>query len=75
MDDALHIWTVYDHPDDMPDRYVVRRFEIREGRTVATDEAYMSVHLYPLREALARLGLRCMPRSDADEPHIIETWI
>lgn len=74
-DDALQMWTVYDHPKDCPEHFVVRRFEIRAGAATATDEAYISKHLDLIREALMKLGLHRLPRQPNDEPHIMETWL
>jgi hypothetical protein len=74
-EDALHMWTVYDHPRDYPDHYVARRFEVRGGVAAATNEAYLAHQLYPLREAMLSMGLTALPRMENDDPCIIETWL
>lgn len=72
---GLDIWTVYDHPSDMPDAFVVRRHVATAEGSVPTGDALSSPSLAAIRRALANKGLTCIPRDPADEPHIVECWI
>ena len=73
---ALVMFTVYDHPLDYPDYYVVRGWTVEKGWVVRHEKlAMMSLDLESIRIALARQGLTCVPRSRGDDPAIIETWI
>jgi hypothetical protein len=35
MSEPLNIWTIYDHPKDYPEHFVVRRWKIETGQAVA----------------------------------------
>lgn len=66
------MWTVYDHPRDFADGYVVRLWwgEIPEPQgeafsTLAQARAYVA------KEG----GCFCIPRSETDSPSILETWM
>jgi hypothetical protein len=80
-DDALPIWTVYDHPRDFPHCYVARKFLIGEESGAAlildwpTDEVITADTLDEIRELLERRGLTCFQRAPEDDPVIVETWI
>jgi len=65
-------YTVYDHPTDYPELYVVRVF-----RNEIPDEApfIKSPELQIIRDHLTRMGLVPIPRSPEDDKVIIETWI
>ncbi len=72
----LRTWTIYDHPRDHPDEFVVREFHIYRGqdpvagpiigRAMTLESARL---LLPI-EAEANLG-----RQPEDDPTIAETWI
>ena len=72
--DPLPMWTIYKHPSDFPDSYVVRRSLVtREGafpdRTVwATAPTLEGCHAF-LPPGLVRL-----PRKPDDDPVIVEVW-
>ena len=75
--DTLYCFTIYDHPADDPEFFVVRKWAIRAGEP----------HLVPLgitartrtvEEARAAMpwGLMLFPSvSGKDEPQILETWL
>ena len=69
----LSVWTIYDHPSDYPDCFVMRRSEIRPGAVVSTQEVYTAATLDDLRHRLPR-GLYRQPRMPGDDPVIVETW-
>jgi len=75
-EEILSLWTVYDHPKDMPDVYVARRSEVlRGGKTRMTEEAMACTSLDPIREEMMRRGLICMTRAPTDDPVIVEVWL
>lgn len=71
------MWIVYDHPRDMPDYFVARKFVCAEkGKDYEpTDIAIGFLDLDRLRLWMQQHGLAKLMRSDADPPHIIETWL
>ena len=70
----LAIWTIYDHPLDLPDYFVARKWLCSPHGPEATDEVLMDTDLNRLRAKLPPM-LYCMPRKEKDDPVIIETWI
>jgi hypothetical protein len=72
---ALNIWTVYDHPRDIPDKFVARRFETGKHGSIATDDVLVAVDLEELREVFERVGLYRMNRKDGDDAKIVESWL
>lgn len=75
MTPRLCMWTIYDHPDDLPDKFVARRWEIHGAMPFATDEIRSSDSLEHLRYQFAREGLLCLPRDRSDDPVVVETWL
>jgi hypothetical protein len=72
----LSIWTVYDHPRDYPDRYVARQFIVTAGEAEPTLNVIMATDLETLRATLLNeLHMHRIPRSERDDPVIVETWI
>jgi hypothetical protein len=72
---ALNVWTVYDHPRDIPDKFVARRFETGKQGAIATDDILVTADLEELREVFERVGLYRMNRQERDDPKIVETWL
>jgi hypothetical protein len=73
-DDALALWTVYDHPSDFPDRFVARLSLISRTGTVVTNETVSAATLAELRDRLPP-GLHRLDRDPSDDPVIVETWL
>lgn len=73
--DSLGIWTVYDHPVDMPDYYVARLFEVTAAGPVVTDQVLRAKDLAEIRVELMERGLTRLERFEQDEAHIIEVWL
>jgi hypothetical protein len=74
--EPLPLWTVYDHPRDMPHCFVARLSMIGEGpEPRATGTILISDSLEPLREAFIAQGLTCIARSPNDDPVIVECWL
>ena len=68
---TLSIWTIYDHPKDLPDFFVARRFEIDKP----TEDVIVASYLDTLRERMVDKGLTRIYRSEDDDPVIVETWL
>jgi hypothetical protein len=75
-DDALMMWTVYDHPRDYPHSFVARKFAVSgAGGTVATTDMIVAPTLDSIRKLMIERGLTCITRSPDDDPKIVETWL
>lgn len=71
--DTLALFSIYDRPSDYPDGYVVRRWEVVDGRSVPG-----AARTAPTLERARRLlppGLINLGRKAGDDPCIVETWI
>jgi hypothetical protein len=75
MLELLSIWTVYDHPNDYPNCFVARRFEVNASGPVATTDIVCHGDLDTLRRAMVRRGLTALCRSPGDDPKIVESWL
>ena len=71
----LAMWTVYAFPADYPDKYVARKHLVTAGGPIATQETRISESIDTIRRAFGLEGLYLIPRSDGDEPQIIESWL
>lgn len=74
----METFTVYDHPIDFPDHFVVRRFTTsKESIEPIPDEDIFLKHkdIEWIRERLAHCGLVRIHRCADDDPKILETWI
>jgi hypothetical protein len=67
---VLPMWTIYDRPKDHPDGFIARRFE-----SIMPTADTLTGELEELREIFINAGLFKLPRSEGDEPQIVETWI
>lgn len=67
----LEIWTVYRHPRDYPDKYVARKGFVPGG---ATNDMFVADSLDEIHALLPR-GLVRIPRYEADDPAIVESWL
>lgn len=76
MSEEMFFYTVYDHPKDYPDHFVVRRFLITPGKAIPQPDIYLQKdNLDELRHELFNLGLFPIGRDKSDDPVIVETWI
>lgn len=74
-DAVLYTYTIYDHPLDIPTGWVVREWIIgRPGRAQAGRLLIVAGDLKAAREAIPP-GLVMIPRSNEDDPYIVETWL
>jgi len=80
MNVKLAVWTVYDHPRDLPGHFAARRFEMHMGpgsqfAMKPTLEVVLGDDLEIVRRQLRELGLVRVARSTYDDPTIVETWL
>jgi malonyl-CoA/methylmalonyl-CoA synthetase len=67
---AVTLWVIYDSPRDFPGLFVARKWL----NDRPTPDLLQGTTLKQLREQLPA-GLHCLPRSEKDDPKIVETWI
>jgi hypothetical protein len=74
---AISVWTVYKQPDDFPNHFVARRFEVQNGELHHTDQVIVAGTITAIRRHLEqyRLSGVVMPRTNNDEPTVVETWL
>ena len=72
----LPMWVVYDHPLDMPDRFVARRW-LTLPNNRPTQEVLTADKLDDLRYAIQRAmpGAVRLDRSPDDDAKIMEVWL
>lgn len=77
MSGSLSTWTIYDHPSDFPDNYVVREFRIQAGSDPILGQAHLFLTLAEARDALQQLApsAYCLARQPEDDPTVVETWL
>lgn len=69
---TLRQYTIYDHPKDFPDGFVVREWEITAGAT--TPGPAVTVETLEEARAVVPGGLFRIDRAPDDDPVIVETW-
>jgi len=74
-DDALTMWTVYDHPRDFPNHFVARCFQIKADAAVATKSVVTADKIETIRSVMQRMGKVCLQRDPNDDPKIVEVWL
>ena len=67
-------WVIYNHPRDFPDKYVMRRWDIRANEMQATDDMALADTLEEIRLSVPR-GLYRLERFRDDDPCIAEVWL
>ena len=71
----LIIYTIYDRPEDFPDKCVVRRHFIENGESNPEFTVYaIGKEIEDVRRQLP-VGLTCVGREVNDEAQIVESWI
>lgn len=65
------IWTIYDHPSDEPDSFVIRRWwgDVPEPDCALAGTLELA-RMYAQREG----GSVCLKRHAEDDPVIVESW-
>ena len=70
----MELWTVYDRPSDHPRHCAVRKILVEDDGLLPGEwELFQSIE--QARMVLARRGLIRVPRSEADDPALVETWL
>lgn len=69
------MFTVYDHPSDYPDSYVVREWSIRPDGPVPLDIVGACSTLEEARAIAGADGRFRLPAYAEDDPAILETWL
>lgn len=67
-------WTITRNPSDFPGLYVARRWVVRAGELISTNDIRTAETLDGVREQLPR-GLVALRRNPTDDPVIVEVWI
>jgi len=75
-DGKVEMWTIYESPPDYPGKFVARLFIVRQGdpEPRATGDMAIAQSLESVRTMLP-WGLALVPRSEGDDPAIVETWL
>lgn len=73
----MNLYTVYDSPNDYPNKYVVRRWEVSNELKdpIAMNIIIIGNDLEEIRKQLVSMGLFSIPRHETDDKKIIETWL
>src|SRR5262245_23548999 len=73
-DEILSIWTIYRHPRDFPEHFVVRAHVISKLGTFPRPVGCLCESLDEARRTLPP-GLTCLHRHEYDDPVIAESWL
>ncbi len=66
-------YTIYDHPKDYPDNFVVRRWTVSTAGVFWDAKCQLATTLEEARR-LVPDGTLGIPRFEEDDPVIVETW-
>jgi hypothetical protein len=70
------VYTVYNHPTDYPDDYVVRTWSSADGKPTPDLELFMqNKDLNVIREKLQSMGLFRIDEDGSEDGVILESWI
>lgn len=72
---CMEIFTIYDHPNDVPNKFVLRRWTVKANSVPVPDAGYQTADTLDGIRALIPPGLHCMPRNPQDDPKVVESWI
>lgn len=79
---TLSVYVIYDHPRDLPDWFVVRPWDVvdgkarmRTGKLRGEPVAGLFRQLDDARAYCEQFGLTKMARSPDDDPTVVETWL
>lgn len=76
--EKLSMFVIYEHPDDFPGEYVVRRHELREGCpgiVVPMEMIGQPQKTLSAARDLVPDGLTCLASDPEDLPCIKEVWV
>lgn len=72
----LPIYTIYDHPSDYPEHFVVRKCTVTDGAVIMDEKLHLqSNSIEMIHRILQSEGLIFMPRSKNDDAVIIGNYI
>jgi len=74
MNRDLHMWTVFERPDDYPDGFIARLFVVRRSVVRATSTCVTGPTLEAVRAQLPP-DLYNLGREAGDLASVVETWI
>ena len=69
--DGLTVYTIYDHPTDYPEHFVVRKWK---NNSISDGILGISKTLEGARKLLPE-GCAVIPKDDGDDPKIVESWL
>jgi hypothetical protein len=74
--DGLTMYTIYDHPKDFPDHFVVRKWKVIAPNISPISDGVLGISetLDGARKMLP-MECTCLSRDDSDESQIVESWI
>ena len=74
--EVLEMWVIYDHPTDMPDYFVVRRWTVflADGKTEPERECCVANTIEQARQHVPQ-GKYNIGRYRQDDPKIAEVWL
>lgn len=73
---SLSIFTIYDHPSDYPDSFVVREFLITKDNVTIIDSLYMKAStLKEIHDEFDKTMYVFIGRSDNDDEKIIGVYL
>lgn len=70
-------YVIYENPHDFPDWFVVRKWHVSSAGLKMDDMVWICETLNEARDVIVveLIGGICVPRSDDDDPVIVETWM
>lgn len=72
----LEMFVIYDHPKDIPDSFVIRRWQIGpEGQIKPDAQPFGKAYTLEAIRTYIPKGMTIMVRNPADDPVIVETWM
>ncbi|AWY05439.1 hypothetical protein HOT42_gp90 [Microbacterium phage Metamorphoo] len=72
--EAVWVYTIYDHPSDYPDDYVLRAWRVQDGAVVGYDVSGKHPDLEEVRRMIPE-GRHRIGRMQDDDPAILESWV
>jgi len=69
------IYTIYDHPRDYPEHFVVRAFRVTAEAVVPSDDCWLAQSLTGARVLVPNIAACNLGRLPEDDPAIIESWL
>jgi hypothetical protein len=72
---TLKIYTIYEHPKDFPDHFVLRGFTITKDKPIPDKDPLLFKTLEMARKLLEGSGKTRLARNPSDDPCIVESWL